>query len=42
MEEHAEVFGVEGRLRGSFGSAESACEVFGMTRELRLVWLPEP
>ncbi|GAB3543751.1 hypothetical protein J2S53_000576 [Actinopolyspora lacussalsi] len=41
LAEHAEVFGAAGRMRGSFGSAESACEVLGMARELRLVWLPE-
>ncbi|NYH78261.1 hypothetical protein FHR84_001583 [Actinopolyspora biskrensis] len=39
-----EILGVEAEQLeplGSFSSAESARDLFGLTRELRLVWLPE-
>ncbi|NHD16926.1 MULTISPECIES: hypothetical protein [unclassified Actinopolyspora] len=41
LRDRAELVAVGGGMRGSFSSAESARELFGLTRELRLVWLPE-
>ena len=41
LDDRAEVVAVDGRMRGSFQSAESAHRLFALTGQLHLVWLPD-
>ncbi|MGW1680311.1 hypothetical protein [Saccharopolyspora sp. NPDC002376] len=38
--DHAEVIGVDGGVRGSFGSTQTAFELFSRRDPVQLVWAP--